>query len=238
MIDAPRELATRAQARARESGSDDHTTIVAVAGPVAVGKSTLAGALADEIAEEGDSVAVVSTDGFLYPYAELAARNLLMHKGFPGSYDVDALQAFLAAIRTGATEVPVPVYSHETYDIAPEPRVVTRSEFVVLEGLNALYATVGLVDVAVYVDADEAVIERWYVERFRRLCAAAEPGSFYAQFAGFDEAQIDELARQTWTSINLVNLREFIAPSRVHASVIVEKQPDHSIGAIIDVAKR
>lgn len=234
MIDARRELAVRARA----NRTADHTTIVAVAGPVAVGKSTLASALADTIVADGASVTVVSTDGFLYPYAELAARNLLMHKGFPDSYDVDALQAFLGAVRTGVPEVAVPVYSHETYDIAPEPRIVARSEFIVLEGLNALYATVGLVDVAVYVHADESVIQRWYIERFQRLCAAAEPGSFYEQFAGLDEPQIDEIARHTWTSINLVNLREFIAPSRDYATVIVEKQPDHSIGAIIDVAER
>ena len=238
MIDAPRELAVRAQARARANRNANHTTIVAVAGPVAVGKSTLADALADALINDGATVAVVSTDGFLYPYGELAARKLLMHKGFPDSYDVDALQAFLAAVRTGAREVAIPVYSHETYDIAPEPRIVTRAEFLVLEGVNALGATVGLVDVAVYVHADEMVIEHWYTDRFHHLCAAAEPGSFYAQFAGLDEAQIDALAHQTWTSINLVNLREFIAPSRVHATVIVEKEPDHSIGAIIDVAER
>ena len=95
---------------------------------------------------------------------------------------------------------------------------MARSEYVVLEGVNALSATVGLVDVAVYVHADEAVIEHWYVERFQRLCAEAEPGSFYEQFAGLDAAHIDDLARQTWTSINLVNLREFIEPSRVHAT--------------------
>jgi type I pantothenate kinase len=211
---------------------------VAVAGPVAVGKSTLCDAVADVFVADGATVAVVSTDGFLYPYAELAARNLLMHKGFPDSYDVDALQALLAEIRIGAPEVAVPVYSHETYDIAPEPRIVARSDFLVLEGVNALSATVGLVDVAVYIHAEETVIERWYVERFQRLCAAAEPGTFYAQFAGYDEAQITALAHQTWTSINLVNLREFIAPSRVHADVIVEKRADHSIGAIHDVAKR
>jgi type I pantothenate kinase len=234
MIDAPVELVQRARARVRPG----HTTIIAVAGPVAVGKSTLCEALAAGFTAEGLTAAVVSTDGFLFPYRKLLARGLPMRKGFPESYDVDLLHGFLASIRVGEPEMAVPVYSHETYDIAPEPRVIKRSDFVVLEGVNALSATVGLVDLAVYVHADEHVVEAWYVDRFLHLCATAEPGTFYAQFGGLDADHIEELARGTWTSINLVNLREHIEPSRHHADVIVEKLANHEVGAIVDVARR
>ena len=234
MIDAPAELARRARARARPG----FTTLVAVTGAVAVGKSTLCEQLVAAFDADGAAAAVVSTDGFLYPYAELEARGLMMRKGFPESYDVPALHAFVAAARDGAPDLSAPIYSHETYDILPDQREkVGRVDVLVIEGVNALSATAGLVDLAVYVHADEAVIEGWYRERFHRLCAEATPGSFYAQFAGLDAAQIDAVAQHVWDSINLVNLRDYIEPSRVYADVIVEKLPDHRVGAVVDVAK-
>jgi len=234
VIDAPAELARRTQARARPGA----TTLVAVTGPVAVGKSTLCEEFAAVLAAGGAVVAVVSTDGFLFPYAELEARGLMMRKGFPDSYDVPALHAFLALARDGAADLSAPIYSHETYDIVPDERErIGRVDVLVIEGVNALSATAGLVDLGVYIHADEAVIEQWYIERFHRLCAEATPGSFYSQFAGLDAAQIDSVAQHVWDTINLVNLREYIEPSRVHADVIVEKLPDHRVGAVVDVAR-
>ena len=234
MIDAPAELARRARARARPG----ITTLVAVAGAVAVGKSTLCDQFVAALDAGGVTAAVVSTDGFLYPYAELERRGLMMRKGFPDSYDVPALQAFLARARDGAPDLSAPIYSHETYDIVPDEREpIGRVDVLVIEGVNALSATAGLVDLGVYVHAEEAVIERWYIERFHRLCAEATPGSFYSQFAGLTTAQIDGVAQHVWDTINLVNLREYIEPSRVYADVIVEKLADHRVGAVVDVAR-
>jgi type I pantothenate kinase len=233
-IDAPGELARRTLARARPGV----TTLVAVTGPVAVGKSTLCEQFVDALDAGGATAAVVSTDGFLYPYAELERRGLMMRKGFPESYDVPALQAFLAMARDGAPDLSSPIYSHETYDIVPDEREqIGRVDVLVVEGVNALSATAGLVDLGVYIHAEEAVIERWYVERFHRLCAEATPGSFYSQFAGLTAAQIDGVAQHVWDTINLVNLRDYIEPSRVYADVIVEKLPDHRVGAVVDVAR-
>jgi type I pantothenate kinase len=237
VIDAPSAVATRARARLRPRS----TAVVAVAGPVAVGKSTLAADVADALRAEGATAEVVSTDGFLYSSAELSVRGLVARKGFPESYDVDALRRFLAAVRDAvdrAHEVTVPVYSHETYDIVPgERRPIPPSDVLVLEGLNALYATTGLVDLGVYVDAPLPVIEDWYVVRFLRLCDAAGPGSFYSQFVGMDRSALEHAALDVYRSINLPNLVEFIGPSRSLADVVVEKRPDHAVGEVIDVAR-
>lgn len=233
-VDASAELVRRTQARASRGA----TTLVAVTGAVAVGKSTMCAEFVVALDAVGSRAAVVSTDGFLYPYAELEARGLMLRKGFPDSYDVPALQAFLAAARRGVSDLSAPIYSHETYDIVPDEReLIGRVDVLVIEGVNALSATAGLVDLGVYIHAEEVVVERWYVERFHRLCAEATPGSFYAQFAGLDAAQIDSVAQQVWDTINLVNLRDHIEPSRVLADVIVEKLPDHRVGAVVDVAK-
>ena len=234
MIDASDELVRRTQARARPGA----TTWVAVTGAGAVGTSTLCEPLGNALDGAGAVAAVVSTDGFLYSYAELEARDLMMRKGFPESYDVPAMQEFIAGARARVADLSAPIYSHETYDIVRDERQhIGLVDVIVIEGVNALSATAGLVDLGVYIHADEAVIERWYIERFHRLCEEAAPGSFYSQFAGLDATQIDGVAQHVWDSINLVNLRDYIEPSRVFADVVVEKLPDHRVGAVRDVAK-
>jgi len=214
------------------------TAVVAVAGPVAVGKSRLADDLAAALRATGASAEVVSTDGFLLPFAELDARGLIARKGFPESYDVDALRDFLVAVRDTvhrSHDIAVPIYSHETYDILPdERRPIPPLDVVVLEGLNALYATTGLVDLGVYVDAPLPVIETWYVERFLHLVAVATPGSFYTRFAGMERDELIDAALAVYRMINLPNLTEFIAPSMELADVVIEKLPDHAVGEIRD----
>src|SRR5437660_9030187 len=82
--------------------------IVGITGAVAVGKSTLASALQQQIvgSPEAPSVEVVCTDGFLLDNATLEARGLTLKKGFPESYDAEALAHTLAALRQGPTEFP------------------------------------------------------------------------------------------------------------------------------------
>ena len=67
--------------------------IVAVAGSVAVGKSTTARLIAHLLARFPDTprVDLVTTDGFLLPNRVLEERGLMARKGFPESYDRRAL---------------------------------------------------------------------------------------------------------------------------------------------------
>lgn len=238
MTDVAVALATRVEPRLRTHA----TAVVAVAGPVAVGKSHLADDLAAALRAAGASAEVVSTDGFLYPFAELDARGLIARKGFPESYDVEALRTFLVSVRDTlhrTHDIAVPIYSHEIYDILPdERRPIPPLDVVVLEGLNALYATTGLVDLGIYVDAPLPVIETWYVERFLRLVEVATPGSFYTRFSGMARDELVDAALAVYRSINLPNLTEFIAPSMELADVVVEKLPDHAVGEIRDRGDR
>ena len=61
----------------------------------------------------------MTTDGFLHPNRKLEADGLMQRKGFPESYDISALLAFLRDIKAGKGHVTAPVYSHLTYDIVP-----------------------------------------------------------------------------------------------------------------------
>jgi type I pantothenate kinase len=208
----------------------DGTFLVWISGSVAVGKSTSARALATllESHERVGAVARVPTDGFLFPNRELVARGIMERKGFPESFDTARLQAFLDALHAGAPEVRAPVYSHELYDVTDDELVVRDATVAVLEGLPVVEQPI---DLALYLDADEADIEAWYIERFLRLRseALADEQSFFRMFAGMDQHDAVAIARQVWTEINLVNLREHIAPARDRADVVLEKGPDHAV---------
>ena len=201
--------------------------IVGVAGAVCVGKTTTSERLQrllDPVATE-----IVTTDGFLYPSAELDRRGLTMRKGFPESYDETAIRAFLRAARAGTEGVVVPVYSHEIYDVVPGARHgLADAAVLIVEGVNALRFADQL-DVSVYIDAPEPVIETWYIDRFLHLCSLAAPGTFYANFTALGDADRRAVAHHVWGAVNRQNLEEYIAPTRDRATVVVEKGVDHLV---------
>jgi len=223
--------------------------VIGVAGSVAVGKSTFARVLRALLAHWPDHphVDLVTTDGFLLPNAILESRGLMQRKGFPESYDVRRLVQFMADIKSGAPVVHAPVYSHQSYDIVPgEYQVVDRPDIVIIEGLNMLQTGDGaggksarvfvsdFFDFSIYIDADESAIEDWYVSRFLALRETVfrDPRSFFHRYSSLTESQAIETAREIWRSINGVNLRENIQPTRDRARLVMEKGPDHAVRRI------
>jgi type I pantothenate kinase len=215
--------------------------VIGIAGSVAVGKSTFARILRALLARWPDHprVDLVHTDGFLLPNRVLEARGLLARKGFPESYDVRRLVQFVADIRTAQGAVHAPVYSHQAYDILEgEFQVVDRPDIVIVEGLNLLQRgdagrtfVSDFFDFSIYVDADEADIERWYVERFLRLRETVfrDPRSYFHRFASREDAEAVGTAEEIWRTINGVNLRENIKPTRERARLVIEKGADHAV---------
>jgi type I pantothenate kinase len=224
--------------------------VIAVAGSVAVGKSTTARILQALLARWPDhpQVDLVTTDGFLFPNRVLEENGLMERKGFPESYDLRRLVRFLADVKSGTPEVSAPVYSHLTYDIVPgEEQVVRQPEIVILEGLSVLETRDGqtgqrapslfvsdFFDFSIYVDAEEADIEQWYLERFMALRESAfqDERSFFRNLAAIDEDAAAEVARDVWRRINGRNLREHILPTRERADLVLEKSADHSVRAV------
>ncbi len=153
--------------------------IIAVAGSVAVGKSTTARLLQALIGQwpQRPRTELVTTDNFLYPNAVLERRGLSERKGFPESYDRRALLRFVQQVRAGAPEVSAPVYSHLAYDILPGQRQsVQRPDVLILEGINVLQpaapgalALADFFDFSVYVDAHADDIRRWFLSRLHAL---------------------------------------------------------------------
>ncbi len=228
-------------------GEDDSTTpfVVGVAGSVAVGKSTIARLLRELMSRWPGTprVELVTTDGFLYPNAELERRGLMSRKGFPESYDRRALVEFLTLVKSGAVEARAPFYSHVRYDIMPDAQVtVRRPDVVIVEGLNVLQpppspndVSVGdLFDFSIYIDADAGHIAQWYVDRFLALRQGAfsNPNSFFKVFAELSDAEAVETAMGFWNSINLPNLRENVEPTKHRATLVLRKAADHTVETV------
>lgn len=221
--------------------------ILGLAGSVAVGKSTAARVLQTILSRwpEHPRVDLVTTDGFLFPNAELQARGLMQRKGFPESYDVRRLLRFVTDVRAGVEEAVAPIYSHLIYDIVPgASQVVRRPDILIVEGLNVLqrgddggihrvYVS-DYFDFSLYVDADEADIRQWFVQRFRRLrdTAFRDPASYFRKYAEMPEAEALAVADTIWSTINGVNLRDNIAPTRERADLVLEKRADHTVQGV------
>ena len=221
--------------------------IIGLAGSVAVGKSTTARILQALLSRwpGHPSVDLVTTDGFLFPNAVLNSRGLMGRKGFPESYDRARLVRFLADVKSGLPEALAPVYSHQRYDIVPgATQAVRQPDIAIVEGLNVLQAPASraesqvfasdFFDFTIYVDADEADIERWYVERFLRLrdTVFQDPQSYFHRYASLNEAEARSTSAAIWATINGVNLRENIAPTRARAQLVLRKGADHAVESV------
>ncbi|MDI6909171.1 type I pantothenate kinase [Nocardioides sp.] len=220
--------------------------VIGLAGSVAVGKSTTARVLQQMLAHwpQHPNVALVTTDGFLYPNAELERRGLLERKGFPESYDRRALLRFVVDIKSGKDEVLAPTYSHLVYDVLPgEKVVIRRPDIVIIEGLNVLLPArvredgrTGLTlsdffDFSVYVDAKTSTIRDWYVSRFLRLRETAfqDTGSYFAKYATLSTEEAVAEAERIWDTINGPNLTQNVLPTRSRATLVLRKDRDHSV---------
>jgi len=220
--------------------------IIGVAGSVAVGKSTTARVLKALFARWPNTprVDLVTTDGFLYPNAVLEREGLMERKGFPESYDLPALLRFLNEVKAGRHPVSAPIYSHLVYDVKPNEWVtVDQPDILIVEGLNVLQTgrppkdgkavpyVSDFFDFSIYLDADEDVLLRWYVDRFLALrgTAFSDPQSYFHRYSKLSDQDAVKTATSIWSRINLVNLNENILPTRQRADLILTKSGSHLI---------
>lgn len=220
--------------------------IIGVAGSVAVGKSTVSRILKALLSRwpNHPRVTVVTTDGFLYSNDFLKANDLMNRKGFPESYDVNALISFLIDVKSGKQNVKAPVYSHQFYDIVPNEFIeVNKPDILILEGLNifqtgtskpgqqpALFVS-DFFDFSIFVDAETNIIKQWYVDRVVKFSQTTfrDQKSFFHHLADMKPEEIIPFAQTVWRDVNEVNLFENILPCRERAQLILKKEAGHTV---------
>lgn len=223
--------------------------IIGVAGSVAVGKSTTARILKSLLLKlpTQPKVALITTDGFLYPNDVLEAKGIMNKKGFPESYDLKALIDFMKHVKSGEKNIQAPIYSHEEYDILPNQYIdLGEPEIVIIEGINVLQTSklVGertpnifvsdFFDISIYVDADERYISKWYVDRFKILknTAFTKQNSYFNKYATLSDQETEVIAKDIWNRINKKNLKHNIRPTKKRADIILKKGLDHRVSSI------
>lgn len=209
------------------------TLVIGVTGGVAVGKSRFSNDLARLLSEEyGLECAVVASDGFLHRNEVLAQLGLTDRKGFPESYDSQAIVGFLTEVQSGSPTC-VPLYDHHTYDVIDAVIEIPAVDVLVFEGVNALQFDT-LVDIGLYLHADEPVMREWFVERTRasREAARSEYSPFFDPWLDIPEGLFLDMVHGAWETVNLPNLILHIEPTQKLAHAVIEWEPDHSLRAI------
>ncbi len=150
-------------------------TLVAIAGPPASGKSTLAAGLVDAVvARDGaGAAALVPMDGYHLDNTDLEARGLSEVKGAPQTFDAEAFVALIRKIRTDDGPIGYPLFDRALDATVPDAGVLAAgTPLVVVEG-NYLLLQDGvwseladLFDLTVFLSAPLSELRARLVERW------------------------------------------------------------------------
>ena len=184
--------------------------VVLLAGPPGSGKSTLAATLEQNCAALRPPLALqtLPMDGFHFSNAELRRRGLTTRKGLPDTYDVDALRASLAALKSGRP-LRWPRYDRRIHDPVQGAILPAATGVMLVEGTFLALADPpwrelrARAHLCLFLDCTLATVRPRVVARHRRGGRAAADAT--AHFARVDEVNTRGiLARRHGVDLTLV----------------------------------
>lgn len=164
-----------------ERAQDSNRFIVAIAGPPAAGKSTLAQTLYERLSEQGEQNVVVGMDGFHFDNAVLQEKGLLARKGAPETFDFDGFRVALERIQAADRDVAIPVFDR-SMELARAGAAIVRKDtrVILVEGNYLLldedpWATLdGLFDFSIYLDVPDDQIRERLLSRWEHIPQGVE----------------------------------------------------------------
>lgn len=152
--------------------ASDKRRLIAIAGPPAVGKSTLAERVCEKLNVPERKAAIVPMDGFHLDNQTLAEAGLLSRKGSPMTFDVDALSDVLVRLKT-MDRVTVPQFDRVNDCTLPDALTITAADrYAIVEGNYLLldqdnWCEISQIwDYSIFVKAHEEELERRLIDRW------------------------------------------------------------------------
>lgn len=213
--------------------SEKGTFLVGITGSSGAGKTTLSLELQKMLKqiEPYRVVTVIQADNFIYPNAYLIEHNMMHRKGFPESFDFNALKHCLQAIRENSgLPVWTPCYSQEIKDIVPEKKsVVDKSDIYLFEGVNLFFSyetfhPSDFLDFCIYLDTKRSIIKERALKRFFDAYERSKitPTPYFEKFSSWTEQAIYQHAEMLWEKMDMALLEKHIEPYKSLANLVLK----------------
>lgn len=190
--------------------SMSHVTIVGIAGGSASGKTTIVNRIKETF---GEDIVVISHDCYYKAHDDLTYEDRSkLNYDHPSSFDTERMVDDVKKLKKNM-EVDIPVYDYTIHNRSKETTHIIPKPVIILEGILILENKElrELMDIKVFVDADERLIRRIKRDMAER---ARSVESILSQYADTVKPMHEQ----------------FIEPSKKYADVIIPRGGENTTG--------
>lgn len=164
-VPEPQEIADQIAAKLLQRRVGSERFVVAIAGPPASGKSTVAALLVAKLNAEHDCAALIPMDGFHLDNSILHQQGLLDQKGAPSTFDVAGFRSLVRRLKS-EQHIYIPTFDRDReLAVSAGAEVKPEHNIAVVEGNYLLYNQAGWRELAA--EWDFSVFMRWPEELLR-----------------------------------------------------------------------